>query len=192
MSSDPEPPSVLETIVASLPQIADHVAAMPDERKSVALDALEEHFQQAAMNLGYSEDPAQKWASALMAHVRHQIDSLSSEQPDTPGGIRFDQDYRFVERLLSRAVGLVALLFVSPMIAAIWIGLKLQGSEPPIRRRATKRGAAKFYSFTRGSGWVGRIVRRNKLQALPSLWHLVNGNVALRLKDFAAIVHAGS
>jgi hypothetical protein len=51
----------LESIVASLPVLAEHVSSISDEQKATALDALERHYLQTALGLGYSEDPARAW-----------------------------------------------------------------------------------------------------------------------------------
>ena len=189
MSSNTESQSVLETIVASLPGIANHLATVPVEQKSAALEALQKHYLQTVMNLGSSEEPAQKLVNALMAHVREQMDCLPSEETNTRGDIGSNEEYSVVERFLTRAVGALALLFVSPVIAFVWIGLKLQGPGPAIRRRMMEHGSPTVYSFDRGAGWVSWMVRRGKLQSLPSLWHLVNGESVLSLKDFAAIIY---
>ncbi len=48
----------LESIVASLPVMAEHVSSISDGQKATALDALESHYLQTALGLGYSEEPA--------------------------------------------------------------------------------------------------------------------------------------
>jgi hypothetical protein len=63
----------LESIVASLPVMAEYVSSIPDGQKATALDALERHYLQTALGLGYSEEPARSWVAALMAHLREQI-----------------------------------------------------------------------------------------------------------------------
>ena len=51
----------LESIVASLPVMAEYVSSIPDGQKVTALDALERHYLQTALGLGYSEEPARSW-----------------------------------------------------------------------------------------------------------------------------------
>ena len=67
----------IESIVASLPVIAEHVSSIPDGQKATALDALERHYLQTALGLGYSEEPARSWVAALMAHLREQLELMS-------------------------------------------------------------------------------------------------------------------
>ena len=71
----------LESIVASLPVLAEHVSSISDEQKATALDALERHYLQTALGLGYSEDPARAWVAALMAHLREQLELMSAPGP---------------------------------------------------------------------------------------------------------------
>jgi len=67
----------LELIVASLPVMAEYVSSMPKVQKATALDALERHYLQTALGLGYSEEPARSWVAALMAHLREQLELMS-------------------------------------------------------------------------------------------------------------------
>jgi hypothetical protein len=67
----------LESIVASLPVMAEYVSSIPDGQKATALDALERHYLQTALGLGYSEEPARSWVAALMAHLREQLELMS-------------------------------------------------------------------------------------------------------------------
>ena len=53
----------IESIVASLPVMAEYVSSIPDGQKATALDALERHYLQTALSLGYSEEPARSWVS---------------------------------------------------------------------------------------------------------------------------------
>ena len=70
----------MESIVASLPAIAQHVSSIPDGQKATALDALERHYLQTALGLGYSEEPARSWVAALMAHLQEQLELISMMQ----------------------------------------------------------------------------------------------------------------
>jgi hypothetical protein len=47
----------LESIVASLPVMAEYVSSIPDGQKATALDALERHYLQTALRLGYQKSP---------------------------------------------------------------------------------------------------------------------------------------
>ena len=71
----------IESIVASLPVMAEHVSSIPDGQKATALDALERHYLQTALGLGYSEEPARSWVAALIAHLREQLELMSEPGP---------------------------------------------------------------------------------------------------------------
>jgi hypothetical protein len=71
----------IESIVASLPVMAEHVSSMPDGQKATARDALERHYLQTALSLGYSEEPARSWVAALMAHLRQRLELMSEPGP---------------------------------------------------------------------------------------------------------------
>ena len=87
----------LESIVASLPVLAEHVSSIPDEQKATALDALERHYLQTALGLGYSEDPARAWVAALMAHLREQLEQMS--EPASGDGRPRARDHFLLPRL---------------------------------------------------------------------------------------------
>ena len=72
---------LLNSIVASLPVMAEYVSSIPDGQKATALDALEKHYLQTALGLGYSEEPARSWVAALMAHLREQLELMSEPGP---------------------------------------------------------------------------------------------------------------
>ncbi len=74
------------------------------------------------------------------------------------------------------------------MIALVWAGLKFERPGPAVSMRLTRQGNVEAYQFVLGSGWVSRFVRRADLEAIPMMWHLVNGDNVLRFKDFAGIV----
>ena len=48
----------LESIVATLPKMAEYLASIPDGQKTAAVDAVERHYLQTALGLGCSEEPA--------------------------------------------------------------------------------------------------------------------------------------
>ena len=49
-------------------------------------------------------------------------------------------------------------------------------------------GSTQVYQFVLGSGWISWLVHRADLEAIPMLWHILNGDIVLRFKDFAKIV----
>ena len=91
-------------IVASLPVVAEHVSSIPDGLKATALDALERHYLQIALGLGYSEEPARLWVAALMAHLREQLELMSEPGPgDSRPGAR---GHFLLPRLRRRAISI--------------------------------------------------------------------------------------
>jgi hypothetical protein len=59
---------------------------------------------------------------------------------------------------------------------------------PVIELRKAEYGRSQIYCFVLGSGHVGRFVRQANLQSHPSLWHLLNGDTVIRVRDLARIV----
>ena len=192
MASNFEWQEALESIVATLPKMAEYLASIPDEQKTAAVDALERHYLQTALGLGCSEEPARMWVAALMAHVREQLELMTGQGQAYSLASRPKEGHSLVERLLTRAIGAMVLLLASPLIGFIWIGLKLERPDRAIGLRSTEQGSLAAYSFVLGSGWVSRLVRRADLQSTPMLWHLVNGDTVLRFKDFAEIIRSPS
>jgi hypothetical protein len=92
-----------ESIVASLPEMAEYVSSIPDGQKATALDALERHYLQTALGLGYSEEPARSWVAALMAHLREQLELMSEPGP---GGGRPRARGHFLLPRLRRAISI--------------------------------------------------------------------------------------
>ena len=72
----------LESIVASLPVLAEYVSSIPYDQKATALAALERHYLQTALGSGYLEEPARSWVAALMAHLREQLELMSEPGSD--------------------------------------------------------------------------------------------------------------
>ncbi len=154
MASDFEGQEVLESAVAGIPAIAEFIAAMPNRQRAIALDALERHYLQTAEDWGCSEGPTRMWVSAMMSHLRERI-----EQVTEPGIIDLaddlpNEDCRLAEKILTRTTGALALLVVSPLIAFVWAGLKLERPGPAISMRTTRRESVDAYQFVLGSGWV--------------------------------------
>jgi len=186
-----EEQEVLEAVVAAIPAMADYVAAIPDAQRTIALEALERHYLQTAQNLGSSEGPARMWVSAVMLHLEEQMERATQRRLTSFFAALPDERYGLSEKLLTRITGALALLVISPLIAFMWVGLKLEHSGPAIVLRKTGQGKLKACRFAVGSGWVSRFVIRADLREIPQLWHLVNGDIVLRFRDFAEIVRRG-
>ena len=89
------------------------------------------------------------------------------------------QQILVLREVLTKATGALALVIVSPLIAFIWIGLRLERPGSAIALRRVKPGNVKAYSFVLGPGRISQFVRRGGLQTLPSLLHLVKGDNVL-------------
>ena len=74
MASSSEEVKVLEAAVAGIPKIAQIIAFMPVENRATAFDAAERSYLQTAKDLGGAEEPAQKWASAVMLELRAAVE----------------------------------------------------------------------------------------------------------------------
>ena len=188
MASDFEGQEVLESAVAGIPAIAEFIAAMPNGQRAIALDALERHYLQTAEDWGCSEGPARMWVSAMMSHLLERIEQMTEPGITDLVDDRPNEDYSLAEKILTRTTGALALLVVSPLIAFVWAGLKLERPGPAISMGTTRRGSVDAFQFVLGSGWVSRFVRRADLEAIPMMWHLLNGDNVLRFEDFAEIV----
>jgi len=188
MASDFGGQEVLESAVAGIPAIAEFIAAMPNRQRAIALDALERHYLQTAEDWGCSEGPARMWVSAMMSHLQERIEQMTEPGITDLADDRPNEDYSLAEKILTRTTGALALLVVSPLITLVWAGLKFERPGPVISMRTTGRGRVNSYQFVLGSGWVSRVVRRADLEAIPMMWHLVNGDNVLCFKDFAEIV----
>jgi hypothetical protein len=186
MASRFEGQDILEAAVASIPALADYIAAVPENRRVVALEAAERHYLGIARNLACTDEPAVRWTSALMSNLRERVEQIA--YPVAPTNASRRKDYSLAEKFLTRATGALALMVVSPVIAFIWIGLKAERPDPAIGLRTMKEGGPITYSFVLGSGWVSRIVQRAELRSIPSLWHLLNGDAVLEFKDFAEVI----
>ena len=150
--------------------------------------ALENHYLKTVKDLDYSAEPARAWVAVLIAHLQEQLEEISEHSPHSALGAAPKGNFSLADKLLTRIIAAVVLTVASPLIGFIWIGLKLEHSGPVIELRKAEHGSPQIYSFVLGSGHVSRFVRRANLQSLPSLWHLLNGDTVLRLRDLARIV----
>ena len=61
-----EAQEALEAVVAGIPEMADYIADIPEDRRVIALDAVERHYLTTAQNLGCEDEPARLWVTAVM------------------------------------------------------------------------------------------------------------------------------
>jgi len=187
MTSPIEAQEVLQAVVAAIPDMADYIAAVPERQKPIALDAVERHYLVTAQNLGCADEPARLWVSAVMLQIRDQIEQIAERAQTSFVDDGPTEEFSLAERWLTKATGALALVVVSPLIAVILIGLRLERPGSAIALRRVTPGNIKAYSFVLGSGRISQFVRRGGLQTIPSLWHLLNGDNVLRLRDFSEI-----
>jgi hypothetical protein len=74
---DLENDEVFSAAVRGLPKIVELITALPEERRSLALAAVQQSYLRTAEAVGYEESDAQQWASALVSLL--EIASVTSE-----------------------------------------------------------------------------------------------------------------
>jgi hypothetical protein len=76
MASNPKEEEVLEAALAGVSQVAEAVAAIPDENRATALEAAERSYRNTAMELGYGVERAEQWAETMMVSLRAELQFL--------------------------------------------------------------------------------------------------------------------
>jgi hypothetical protein len=74
---DLESDEVFSAAVRGLPKIVELIAAIPVEKRSLALGAAQQSYRRTAQAVGYDESDAQQWASALVSLL--EIAAVTSE-----------------------------------------------------------------------------------------------------------------
>jgi hypothetical protein len=78
MAVDLEKDEVLSSAIEGIPKIAELITTVPDEKRSLALQAAHQSYLQTAQALGYAPSDAEEWASTVMSML--EIASLASER----------------------------------------------------------------------------------------------------------------
>jgi len=78
MAVDLEKDEVLSSAIEGIPKIVELITTVPDEKRSLALEAAHQSYLQTAQALGYAPTDAQEWASTVMSML--EIASLASER----------------------------------------------------------------------------------------------------------------
>ena len=78
MAVDLEKDEVLSSAIEGIPKIVELITTVPDEKRSLALQAVHQSYLQSAQALGYAPADAQEWASTVMSML--EIASLASER----------------------------------------------------------------------------------------------------------------
>jgi hypothetical protein len=76
MALDLENDEVFSAAIKGLPRVVELIATVPEEKRFVAWCAARRSYLQTAQALGYEENDAREWASAVMTLVE------SPTQPD--------------------------------------------------------------------------------------------------------------
>jgi hypothetical protein len=74
---DLENDEVFSMAVKGLPKIVELITALPEEKRSLALAAVQQSYLRTAQAIGYDESDAQQWASALVSLL--EIAAVTSE-----------------------------------------------------------------------------------------------------------------
>jgi hypothetical protein len=77
MDSTGEPEDILEAAVAGVRKVAAAIAAVPEEHRERAFEAAERSYQQTIRDLGYPEDAARSWVSAMMYRLHADVKEIS-------------------------------------------------------------------------------------------------------------------
>jgi hypothetical protein len=78
MAVDLEKDEVLSSAIEGIPKVVELITTVPDEKRSLALEAAHHSYLQTAQALGYALTDAQEWASTVMSML--EIASLASER----------------------------------------------------------------------------------------------------------------
>jgi hypothetical protein len=78
MAVDLEKDEVLSSAIEGIPKVVELITTVPDEKRSLALEAAHQSYLQTAQALGYAPTDAQEWASTVMSML--EIASLASER----------------------------------------------------------------------------------------------------------------
>jgi hypothetical protein len=74
---DLENDEVFSAAVKGLSKVVELIAAIPEEKRSLALAAAQQSYVQTAQAVGYDESDAQHWASALVSLL--EIEAVTKE-----------------------------------------------------------------------------------------------------------------
>ena len=184
MNSKVQPPTPLASQAIDIPTVAEFIAGMNAKARAKALKAAEQHYWETAWDSGCSDEAASAWVSDLMLHLRQQTARMSKRH--IYANTYQQAEHSLTEKILTRVIGGLLILLASPLLLFIWAGLKVERADPAITMRTT--GNITTYSFVLGSGWISSFVRHAELRALPSLWHLVNGDTVLGYQELAEII----
>jgi hypothetical protein len=76
MAVDLEKDEVLSSAIEGIPKVVELITTVPDEKRSLALEAARQSYLQTAQALGYAPTDAQEWASTVTSML--EIASLAT------------------------------------------------------------------------------------------------------------------
>jgi hypothetical protein len=82
MALDLKNDQVFAAAVQGLPKVVERISTVPEARRSVAWSAVQQSYWQTAQRIGYDENDAQQWASAVMSLLG--IATMASEACASP------------------------------------------------------------------------------------------------------------
>jgi hypothetical protein len=69
--------AILQAAIAGVRRVAVAIAALPQGHQERAFEAAERTYQQTMHDLGYPEDAARSWVSAMMYRLRADVDDIA-------------------------------------------------------------------------------------------------------------------
>jgi hypothetical protein len=69
MAVDLEKDEVLSSAIEDIPKVVALITTVPDEKRSLALEAAHQSYLQTAQALGYAPTDAQEWASTVIGRL---------------------------------------------------------------------------------------------------------------------------
>jgi hypothetical protein len=71
---DRECDDILQSAIDGVQRVAVAIASLSEEHREQAFEAAEHSYRQTVRDLGYSEDAAASWVSALMSRLRADVE----------------------------------------------------------------------------------------------------------------------
>lgn len=90
---DSERKEILASVLAGIPAVARAIAASPAKSWSRALNAARRSYLLSAKNVGFAEDAADTWVSAVMFYLRLELKKVMASRTSSnqrANSVRFD------------------------------------------------------------------------------------------------------
>lgn len=73
-----EKEAILRAVLSGIPKVAAQITLAPFEERSAALDNAERSYVQIARDIGYAQETARRWVSAIMDRLRAKVEANNS------------------------------------------------------------------------------------------------------------------